>query len=87
MLKMGADSGLSIADMKRANEIARAPKGVDYDLDAELDRIWDAMNACLQRGLSGEGELPGGLKVKRRARAIHEKLLGEAGKNRPSSTR
>ncbi|MCA1244166.1 L-serine ammonia-lyase [Stappia stellulata] len=83
MLKMGADSGLSIADMKRANEIARAPKGVDFDLDAELDRIWDAMNACLQRGLSGEGELPGGLKVKRRARAIHEKLLGEAGKNRP----
>ncbi|MCZ7674802.1 MAG: hypothetical protein M5U35_01390 [Roseovarius sp.] len=38
-------------------------------LDAGLDRIWSAMDACIERGLAGEGTLPGGLKVKRRAGA------------------
>lgn len=80
MLEMGEASGLSIEAMKRANEEARDPDG---DLDEGLDRIWRAMNACLERGLSLDGELPGGLKIKRRARAIHQKLLGDAGKNRP----
>ncbi len=80
MLAMGRDSGLSIAAMKRANEDARMPDG---DLDAGLDRIWEAMNACLERGLAQDGTLPGGLKVKRRAHQIHRKLVGEAGQNRP----
>ncbi|WP_186396188.1 L-serine ammonia-lyase [Stappia sp. TSB10GB4] len=80
MLAMGRDSGLSIAEMKRRNEIARNPDG---DLDAGLDRIWSVMNACLERGLSRDGTLPGGLNVKRRAHQIHAKLVGETGQNRP----
>lgn len=84
MLAMGATSGLTIADMKRANEDARAGTGgAGADLDERLDAIWSAMDACLQRGLTRDGELPGGLKVRRRARQIHDKLTGEAGKNRP----
>jgi L-serine dehydratase len=78
MLKMGEASGLSIADMKRVNEISRAPKA---DLDAGLDRIWAAMEGCTNRGLGLGGTLPGGLKVKRRAHEIHEKLLAEHGAN------
>ena len=78
MLDMGAASGLSIAAMKRANEEARSP---GIDLDAELDRIWAAMESCMNRGLTLTGTLPGGLKVKRRAREIHAKLQAEQGAN------
>jgi L-serine dehydratase len=78
MLAMGEASGLSVAKMKRANELARAPK---LDLDAALDRIWAAMRSCIDRGLAGTGTLPGGLKVKRRAHGIHRQLLAEHGAN------
>ncbi|MBL8588436.1 MAG: L-serine ammonia-lyase [Methylobacteriaceae bacterium] len=77
MLAMGARSGLSIAGMKRANEIAAGAA----DLDARLDRLWAAMDACIARGLRQEGVLPGGLQVRRRAPHIHRQLLAERGAN------
>lgn len=79
MLAMGKAAGLSIAQMKRMNEEAVGGSG----LDARLDRIWEAMDGCIARGLRQEGILPGGLKVRRRARAIHEQLLAERGTNAP----
>ncbi|WP_119461898.1 L-serine ammonia-lyase [Rhodospirillaceae bacterium SYSU D60014] len=78
MLEMGRQSGLSIAEMKRANEQARHP---GLDLDAALDHIWDAMSRCMERGLGQAGTLPGGLSVKRRASSIYEKLRSEQGQN------
>ncbi|MDE0590140.1 L-serine ammonia-lyase [Halocynthiibacter sp. C4] len=78
MLRMCAESSKSIADLKRANEYARKTSG---DLDAGLMRIWEVMNDCITRGLEHDGELPGGLRVKRRAKAIHEHLLAERGLN------
>ena len=39
------------------------------------------MDACIDRGLATDGILPGGLKVRRRARAIHQALLAERGNN------
>ena len=77
MLKMGRINGLTIAAMKRANEQTHSGAG----LDAKLDQLWDAMNSCIERGLRQDGILPGGLKVKRRAKAIHEQLLAERGRN------
>jgi len=77
MLAMGRASGLAIAQMKRANEEAVSGPG----LDARLDAIWQAMDACIDRGLRQEGTLPGGLKVRRRAKAIHEQLLAERSRN------
>ena len=77
MLRMGVEAGLSIAQMKRANERA---DGLG-DLDARLDRIWAAMDQCIDRGLAQDGILPGGLKVKRRAAAIHRQLEAEKGRN------
>ncbi len=74
MLGMAARSGLTIAQMKRANEERTMSR---EELDAGLDRIWAAMNACIDRGLSQDGIMPGGLKVRRRARAIHDKLQEE----------
>lgn len=79
MLKMAASSGLSIAEMKRVNE------EVLYDsseLNNKLDQIWDAMHGCINRGLSRDGIMPGGLKVKRRAKDIYEKLQDEWQNNR-----
>ncbi len=78
MLAMAADSGLSIAAMKRANELARMEARA---LDQGLARLWEVMSACIDRGLEGEGILPGGLKVRRRAGAIHRALLAERGRN------
>ena len=51
------------------------------DFDARLMDIWETMNACIDRGLSKDGILPGGLKVKRRAKEIHQKLTEEKGLN------
>ncbi|HEY0121943.1 MAG TPA: L-serine ammonia-lyase [Rhizobium sp.] len=79
MLDMAERSGLSIAQMKRANEETRMSSD---DLDAGLDRIWTAMSSCIDRGLKVDGIMPGGLKVRRRARAIHDKLQEEWRSNR-----
>jgi L-serine dehydratase len=78
MLAMAQASGKSIAQMKRANELVFRSA---HDLDAGMARIWGVMRDCMDRGLARDGILPGGLKVKRRARAIHEKLLAERGLN------
>ena len=78
MLEMGEASGKTIAQMKRANE----ERLHGPDVTARVDAIWDAMNDCIDRGLAQDGILPGGLKVRRRARAIHDKLLTERGTNR-----
>ena len=78
MLAMAADSGKTIAEMKRANELAR---GGAADLDRGLARIWAVMEACIARGLEGTGTLPGGLGVRRRAGAIHDQLEAEHGLN------
>lgn len=79
MLEMAERSGLSIAQMKRMNEETRMSS---EELDAGLDRIWDAMTNCIDRGLKVDGIMPGGLKVRRRARAIHDKLQEEWRSNR-----
>ena len=78
MLEMARQSGLTIAAMKRANELVMRD-GVA--LKSGTQRIWSVMNACIERGLSADGTLPGGLKVRRRAKAIHQALLAERGLN------
>ncbi len=78
MLDMGAAARLSIAAMKRANEAAHSP---GIGLDARLDALWATMDGVIDRGLAATGTLPGGLNVRRRARAIHDQLRAEAGRN------
>ena len=76
MLAMAARSGKSIAAMKLENERSRRS---DAEIAAGLDRIWQVMRDCMDRGLGADGILPGGLNVRRRARAIHDTLLAERG--------
>ena len=78
MLEMAKSSGLSIAQMKRANELKFRSAA---DLDQGMMRLWDVMNACISRGMAGTGILPGGLKVRRRAKGIHDALMAERGLN------
>ena len=78
LLARGDESGLTIAQVMRANEAALRPPA---EVEAHVARAIAAMFACVDRGLSAEGELPGGLKVKRRAKAIHERLRANATRN------
>jgi len=78
MLDMCAREGTSIAGLKRANELTRMKP---TDLDRGLTHIWDVMDTCIATGLDSEGTLPGGLGVRRRAKAIHQALLAERGMN------
>ena len=78
MLEMAERSGKSIAAMKRANEVAR---GGPENLRSGVARIWQVMDDCIERGLSTDGTLPGGLGVKRRAKGIRDALIAERGTN------
>ena len=78
MLEMARTSGKTIAAMKRANEVSR---GTPESLNAGTRRLWQVMNDCIERGLTSDGTLPGGLNVRRRAKDIHDKLLAERGMN------
>ena len=78
MLAMAARSGKSIAALKLENERTRRS---DAEITVGLDRIWQVMRDCMDRGLGADGILPGGLNVRRRARAIHESLLAERGRS------
>ena len=74
MLTMAAGSGLSIAQMKRANELAQMG---ETELQQGLDEIWQAMTECIQCGLSAEGTLPGKIHLARRAKGLHQQLLAD----------
>ncbi|WP_299947614.1 L-serine ammonia-lyase [uncultured Ruegeria sp.] len=78
MLQMAKDTGKSIAQMKRENEIAR---GCPDSFAKGSARLWQVMNDCIERGLKTDGILPGGLSVRRRAKGIHDALLAERGMN------
>ncbi|OLL54830.1 L-serine ammonia-lyase [Bartonella henselae] len=79
MLSMAEKSGLSIAEMKRLNEETKMERSA---LNTGLDNIFSAITKCIDRGLSQEGELPGGLRVSRRAKKLYETLLENQKKNR-----
>jgi len=66
-----AQEQLSIAQIVHANEAAFRDVA---ETQAGLDHIASAMMDCIHAGLAREGDLPGSLKVKRRARGIYERL-------------
>lgn len=80
LLAKGRQSGLSIADMMRQNEQVWRSSA---ELDAGLDRLWTVMEQCIERGCRGEGTLPGGLGVRRRAGRVYQSLQARAGATDP----
>jgi L-serine dehydratase len=77
LLARGRESGLSIAELMRLNEKALLQGGAD----AHVERVLEVMLACVDRGLVQSGPLPGGLKVMRRAKAIHDRLTEASKRN------
>ena len=78
MLEMCNSAGLSIAQMKHRNELRFR---TDAEIDTGIARLWQVMNDSIDRGMKGTGILPGGLKVRRRAKGIHDALMAERGLN------
>ena len=78
LLRMAQSAGLTIAGLQMANErIHRS----DAEIGCGIEHLWDVMQACVRRGLRQNGELPGGLRVRRRAPGLHAALLGREGTN------
>lgn len=71
LLAMARESGKAIWEMTLANE--KRWRSAE-EIRAGLDRIWQAMQACVERGCTADGVLPGGLKVARRAPRLYREL-------------
>ncbi len=69
---------MSISQIMLANEqVWRSEAEVRESLLA----IWDVMQACVQRGITSDGILPGGMKVRRRAAELYQKLVARPESN------
>ena len=75
LLAMAEQGGVSIAEAMRRNELVTR---TEAEVDEGLDRIHAAMEACIERGMRQDGCLPGGLKVRRRARQILNAIVERA---------
>jgi L-serine dehydratase len=71
LLELTAETGLSISDLMMANEQVWR---TEDEIRSGLLHIWHVMQECVQRGSVTGGILPGGLKVRRRAAELRERL-------------
>ena len=78
LLRMGELSGKTFAEMVYSNECAWRSHD---EVNVGLDHIWKTMKDCMERGLEASGFLPGDLKVRRRARALHTGLVDNSTRN------
>jgi L-serine dehydratase len=78
LLAKARAANLSIAQLMMQNELAGRSAA---EVEAGLDRILDAMDACIERGMRQHGELPGGLNVRRRAAQVREAILARMERN------
>ncbi|MEU1450352.1 MULTISPECIES: L-serine ammonia-lyase [Streptomyces] len=74
LLRLTKETGLSISALMLENERAWR---TDEEIHEGLLAIWRVMQACVSRGMSREGILPGGLKVRRRAAVSARQLRAE----------
>ena len=78
LLQIAEANELTIAQLMLENEcaIVRCQCGESpvERVRGGIDRIWQTMRECVERGMEAEGVLPGGLNVKRRAGRLAEHL-------------
>ncbi|MDQ0789325.1 L-serine ammonia-lyase [Streptomyces sp. B3I8] len=74
LLRLTRETGLSISALMLENELSWR---TEEEIRAGLLEIWRVMKHCVARGMSREGILPGGLKVRRRAATTARKLRSE----------
>ncbi|MET7458550.1 L-serine ammonia-lyase [Streptomyces sp. NPDC005574] len=74
LLRLTRETGLSISALMLENERAWR---TEEEIRTGLLEIWQVMRACVARGMSREGILPGGLRVRRRAAMSARQLRAE----------
>ncbi|MBO2448018.1 L-serine ammonia-lyase [Actinomadura barringtoniae] len=75
LLERCRETGLSISALMMENE--KAFGRTEGEIKTGLIDLWHVMQACVERGCTREGLLPGGLKVRRRAPQLHRQLSCE----------
>ncbi|GAA5107172.1 L-serine ammonia-lyase [Haloechinothrix salitolerans] len=75
-------TGRSISSLMMANETVRRS---EEEVRDGLLHIWSVMAECVERGTSTSGVLPGGLKVRRRAANLKDRLVKADGVDDPLS--
>lgn len=73
LLRHCREQGLEIFELIQRNEMTWRTQ---QELGAGLDRLWQVMQSCVERGFRQQGVLPGALKVRRRAPRMHRMLSG-----------
>lgn len=68
LLGICRDNRRTIPEIVLANELALRPH---QEICGHIGRVADTMFSCIDNGMKAEGTLPGGLNVRRRARALH----------------
>ena len=71
LLRVAAAEGMTIAELVLQNETTWQKERAVYE---SIDAIWQAMSACIDRGLSTDGVLPGNMAVLRRAPKLYRSL-------------
>jgi L-serine dehydratase len=74
LLRLSRETGLSVSALMLENEKAWRS---EEEIRAGLLEIWQVMRTCVTRGMTREGILPGGLKVRRRAATTARQLRSE----------
>lgn len=65
-------TGMPIHEIVLENELAWRP---ETETLAGIHAIWNTMQNCIYQGCHSEGELPGGLHVRRRAADLNQRLI------------
>mgnify|MGYP001471822010 CR=1 FL=1 len=74
LLSQCKEHGMRISTLMLNNELVFRNKA---DICKGLMHIWNTMDACITNGIHTEGILPGGLKVRRRAPDLYQRLKTE----------
>ena len=82
LMSICKEHNLSIAEVMMENEKSWRSHDETYEF---VDRVYQAMMDCIERGYATPGVLPGGLNVKRRAHKLYRELVDrpEAGLKDP----
>lgn len=75
LMEICRQTGLRVSDVVAANEASARPT---REVEAYLDLIHSTMVACVEAGMAADGVLPGGLGVRRRAKALHRRLQAQS---------
>ncbi len=80
LLNYCTTENLKISDIVYQNETSLR---TEHEIDFEFGRIWDTMLECMYLGCHTEGNLPGGLNVRRRAFDMYQTLKSDLSYENP----